>query len=35
MAYVSDDPNFTEERYNAVYRKGDTTGKSQITLLTI
>ena len=28
MAYVSDDPNLTEKRYNAVYRKGDVTGES-------
>ena len=28
MAYVSDDPNFTEKRYNDVYRKGDATGES-------
>ena len=28
MAYVSDDPNFTEKRYNAIYRKGDATGES-------
>jgi hypothetical protein len=28
MAYVSDDPNFTEKRYNTVYRKGDVTGES-------
>jgi hypothetical protein len=28
MAYVSDDPNFTEKRYNSVYRKGDITGES-------
>ena len=28
MAYVSDDPNSTEKRYNAVYRKGDVTGES-------
>ena len=28
MAYVSDDPNFTEKRYNTVYRKGDITGES-------
>jgi hypothetical protein len=25
MAYVSDDPNFTEKRYNTAYRKGDVT----------
>jgi len=28
MAYVSDDPNSTEKRYNAVYRKGDVTDES-------
>ena len=28
MAYVSDDPNLTEKRYNTVYRKGDVTGES-------
>jgi hypothetical protein len=28
MAYVSDDPNSTEKRYNTVYRKGDVTGES-------
>ena len=28
MAYVSDDQNFTEKRYNTVYRKGDITGES-------
>ena len=28
MAYVSDNPNFTEKRYNTVYRKGDVTGES-------
>ena len=28
MAYVSDDPNSTEKRYNGVYRKGDVTGES-------
>ena len=28
MAYVSDDPNSTEKRYNDVYRKGDVTGES-------
>ena len=27
MAYVSDDPNFTEKRYNTAYRKGDVTGE--------
>ena len=27
MAYVSDDPNSTEKRYNTVYRKGDVTGE--------
>jgi Protein of unknown function (DUF2795) len=28
MAYVSDDPNYTEKTYNAVYRKGDFTSES-------
>ena len=27
MAYVSDDPNYTEKQYNTVYRKGDVTGE--------
>jgi len=27
MTYVSDDPNLTEKRYNAVSRKGDITGE--------
>jgi hypothetical protein len=28
MAYVSDDPNFTDKKYNTGYRKGDVTGES-------
>jgi hypothetical protein len=27
MAYVSDNPNFTEKKFNGLYRKGDVTGE--------